>query len=384
MTGPESRPRVLFVGRGRHRLPLSPGLAKKWDAVERRLDFRFLGAAETATAQSSDRFRLSAPLRPRRLDGVLFHLVLPFRVRRELEAFRPEAIVAADPFVGAAVLAGRALARRRVPVIVEVHGDWRTYTRLYGSPVRKLFAQAADTLAVRVLRSADATRALSAFTSGLVEEARGRPADASFATYSDLSAFTAEPVAELPARPTALFVGMLEAYKNVDGLAAAWRRVAAQMPEALLVVVGKGSRRRPIDELVRDLPDQVEHVEQLDPAGVAARLDAATLLVLPSWPEGLGRVVIEAFARGRGVVATGAGGVLDLVEDGREGLLVPRADEDALIEALLRVLGDRELALRFGAAAHVRYGDWDYSPDQFADSLRELVERTIAGGREAS
>ena len=146
-----TRPRVLIVGRGRHRLPLSPGLAKKWDAVEQQLDYRFIGAAETPSAQSSDRFRLSAPMRPRRLDGALFHVLLPFRVRRELDEFRPDAVVAADPFVGAAVLAGRLLSRRRVPVIVEVHGDWRTYTRLYGSPFRKLFASAADALAVRVL-----------------------------------------------------------------------------------------------------------------------------------------------------------------------------------------------------------------------------------------
>ncbi len=379
-----SQPRVLFVGRGRHRLPLSPGLAKKWDAVGQQLDYRFLGAAETPNAQSSERFHLSAPMRPRRLDGVLFHLVLPFRVRRELSHFRPDAVVAADPFVGAAVLAGRLLGRRRVPVIVEVHGDWRTYTRLYGSPFRQVFARAADALAVRVLRRADATRALSDFTSGLVEEARGHPADAAFATYSDLSAFTAEPIVELPERPTALFVGMLEAYKNVDGLAGAWRRVAARMPEAQLVIVGKGSRRGPIDELVRDLPGQVEHLEQLDPKGVASQLDQATILVLPSWPEGLGRVVIEAFARGRGVVATGAGGVLDLVEDGREGLLVPRADEDALVEALLRVLGDRELAAQLGEAARVRYRDWDYTPDEFALSLRRLADQTIAGGGKAS
>lgn len=379
-----SLPRVLFVGRGRHRLPLSPGLAKKWDAIEHQLDYRFIGAAETQTAQSSVRFRLSAPLRPRRLDGALFHLLLPLRVRRELAEFRPDAVVAADPFVGAAVLAGRALARRHVPVIVEVHGDWRTYTRLYGSPFRKVIARAADALAVRVLRRADATRALSAFTSGLVEDARGRPADASFPTYSDLSAFTAEPITALPDRPTALFVGMLEPYKNVDGLAAAWRRVAARVPEALLVIVGKGSRLRTIEELVRDLPDQVEHLEELDPEDVAERLDNATILVLPSWPEGLGRVVIEAFARGRGVVATGAGGVLDLVEDGREGLLVPRADEDALVEALVRVLGNRQLASQFGEAAQTRYRDWDYTPDDFALSMRQLTERTIARGWAAS
>jgi glycosyltransferase involved in cell wall biosynthesis len=376
-----TRPRVLFVGRARYRLPLSPGLARKWDAVEEQVDYRILGAAERGSPLSTERFRLSAPVRPWPLDGAFFHLRLPVRVRRQLNDFDPDVVVAADPFVGAAVLAGRRLARSRVPVIVEVHGDWRTFTRLYGSRGRKLFAPVADALARFSLRHADATRALSGFTSGLIEQVRGRPADSSFPTYSDLSAFTAKPLAELPARPTALFVGSLEAYKNVDGLAAAWRRVAEDLPEARLVVVGRGSRRAVIDALVRDLPDRVEHVEELSPEDVAARLDEATVLVLPSWPEGLGRVVIEAFARGRGVVATAAGGILDLVEDGKEGLLVPKADEDALVAALVRVLEDRELARSLGAAAHRKFAQWEYTPEQFARSLRALTELVIAGER---
>jgi glycosyltransferase involved in cell wall biosynthesis len=171
---------------------------------------------------------------------------------------------------------------------------------------------------------------------------------------------------------------MLEAYKNVDGLAAAWRRVARQVPDARLVVVGRGTRHEVIERLVRDLPEQVEQVEWLEPEGVARALDEATLLVLPSWPEGLGRVVIEAFARARGVVATDAGGIPDLVRDGVEGLLVPRADEDALVQALVRVLSDRGLAERLGAAARARFAEWDSTPATFAASYRQLVDATIA------
>ena len=262
-------------------------------------------------------------------------------------------------------------------MIVEVHGDWRTFARLYGSPSRRLFARAAEWLAPVVIRRADATRALSRFTSSLIEEVRGRPADAVFPTYSDLSAFTAEPVRELPERPTALFVGMLEAYKNVDGLAAAWRRVVLDMPEARLVIVGRGTQQEVVDRLVHDLPAQVEHVPVLEPDEVARALDEATLLVLPSWPEGLGRVVIEAFARGRGVVATDAGGIPDLVTNGVEGLLIPPGDEDALVAALVRVLEDRGLARELGAAAHARYADWHSTPEQFAAAYRKLVDRTI-------
>ncbi len=375
------RPRVLVVGRSRYRLPLPDWLAKKWDAIEETLDYRVLGASDHGGALMNERFRLRPRARPRLLDGVLFYLRLPFWIRRQLAEFRPDVVVAADPYVGAAALVGRRLAGTRPPLIVEVHGDWRTFSRLYGSPFRRLLSRLTDRVAGWTLRHADATRALSAFTSGLVEEARGLPATASFATYSDRSAFTAHPVAPLPSRPTALFVGALEAYKNVEGLRAAWRHVTEELPEALLVIVGDGSRRAVVDRLARELPGRVEHYPRLAPDEVARKLDEATLLVLPSWPEGLGRVVIEAFARGRAVVATAAGGILDLVTDGVEGILVPRGDTVALTDALVRMLGDRELAERAGRAAHARYADWHATPDDFARDLRELVDRVLAGAR---
>jgi len=80
---------------------------------------------------------------------------------------------------------------------------------------------------------------------------------------------------------------------------------------------------------------------------VAAAMDEGSVLVLPSRSEGLGRVVIEAFARGRGVIASNVGGIPDLVREGEEGMLVDPADPGALADALVRVLGDRALAERF-------------------------------------
>lgn len=373
------RPRALFVGRMRYSLPLPDWLAKKWDAIEPELDYRVLGAAADGSGPSDDHFHLSPPVRPRALDGALFYLRLPFRVRNEIRDFEPEAIFASDPFLGAAAIAGRRLARRPTKIVVEVHGDWRTFTRLYGSPARRLVAPLADHIATFAVRRADATRAVSSFTAALVEETRGIPPSAVFAPFSDLSAFSERPPAELPSRPTVLFVGALEPYKNVDGLDAAWRRLATRVPEASLVIVGSGSQRTIVARLVRDFPGRVEHHEWLDPLAVATALDDATLLVLPSWPEGLGRVVIEAFARGRAVVATDAGGIPDLVTHEREGLLIPPADVHALTAALERVLTDRELAVRLGAAARVRYTSWHSTPDELARQLRALVEATTAG-----
>jgi glycosyltransferase involved in cell wall biosynthesis len=364
------KPRVLFVGRGRIALPLAPWLQRKWDVLGEQLDLRVLNAG---TGSGDTRFHLLADA------AAEFYPRLPFEVARELRSFQPDAIVASDPYVGLAARAGRSLARSHAKLIVEVHGDPRTLTRAYGSDLRKLVSPAADAAARKGLSSADATRALSAFTSSLVEEVRGKPATATFPTYSDLSAFADEPVAPIPDARRVVFVGALEEYKNVDGLADAWRTVAGAYPDAVLSIVGDGARRAVIERLLSDLPDQVVHAPRLAPDEVVAEVDASRALVLPSWPEGLGRVVLEAFARGRPVVGTDGGGIPDIVTDEVDGLLIPRADTPALVAALRRVLDDKALVERLGAAARETYARWHQTPEDFARAYRDLVDRVLAG-----
>src|SRR5207248_1111822 len=154
---------------------------------------------------------------------------------RELRAFRPDAVLAQDPYVGAAGLVARRLARVPARVAVDGHGDWRTATRLYGSPLRRALSPVADAVAGLALRRADAIRTVSPFTSRLVRAAGLEPA-AEFPAWMDLSPFLG-PQAPLPERPTALFVGVLERYKNVDGLLAAWKLVQERLPEARLRVL---------------------------------------------------------------------------------------------------------------------------------------------------
>jgi glycosyltransferase involved in cell wall biosynthesis len=361
-------PRVLFVGPTRYALPLPVGLERKFTALGDQLDYRVLARGDGR----DERFRLVPA------DGKSFYARLPGRVRAELRAFRPNVVVAEDPRTAAIVLLVRALTPGLKPrVVCEVHGNWRHATRLYGSPLRRVASPIVDALDRYGVRHADAVRALSGYTARLVEDARGRAPDAVFPTYSDLAAFTERPLQPLPDRPTALFVGVLEPYKNVDALAAAWRLVLPQVPEAKLVVVGKGSRGSTIARLARENDRSVEHVAELSPDKVAAAFDKATVLVLPSRYEGLGRVVIEAFARGRGVVASRAGGILDLVEDGKEGLLVGVDDIEGLATALVRVLSDRSLAERLSAAAHARFQEWNQSAEQWATEMRRLVDALL-------
>jgi len=363
--------KLLMVGRMRYSLPLSPSLAQKFDALDEELDVRVLGSAGGGNG-SDPRFALAPAVRPRRLDGAAFYALLPFRVARELRRFRPDAVLVQGGQETALTLVGRALARVPTRVVADVHGDPAAATRLYGSALRKALSPLGDVLARAGLRRADGVRTISDYTSGVVREVGVEPT-ATFAAFMDLEPFLAPP-APLPERPCALFVGVLERYKAVDVLADAWRLAAPRVPEATLEIVGRGTLRRVVERLVEDLPEQTRWRESLPTADIAQALDEATVLVLPSRSEGLGRVVVEAFCRGRGVVGSRVGGIPDLVSEGENGLLVPSGDASALADALVRMLSDRALAERIGAAGRSGVEPWLSTPQEYARRVRDLVE----------
>lgn len=347
--------RVLFVARTRYAWPVPP---RKFDALREQLDIRILGTSADGRAHADATFTLvpRAPV----ADGLVFWLRLPFRVARVLREFRPDAVVCQTAYEGAAALLARAIARVPAGVVVEVHGDWRTSTRLYGSSARRVLSGVADAVAAFALRRADAVRTVSPFTAGLVRDLGVEPA-ADFPAYMELEPFTRAPE-PLPEAPVALFVGVLEAYKNIDGLAEAWRLART---DGKLRIVGKGSR----EDVVAALG--VRWDEELSSDEVARALDEAWVLVLPSRSEGMGRVLVEAFCRGRGVIGSRAGSIPNLVEDGVSGILVDSNEE--LARALERVLGDRTLAERLGAGAREAAAPWLQTPEEYARRIAELV-----------
>lgn len=102
-------------------------------------------------------------------------------------------------------------------------------------------------------------------------------------------------------------------------------------------------------------------------------LDALDVVVLPAHVEGLPLVLVEAMALGKPVVASAVGGVPELIEDGRSGLLVRPGDADALAAAIARVLDDPALAARLGAAGRERAED--FSEERTAELFGSLLAR---------
>jgi glycosyltransferase involved in cell wall biosynthesis len=171
----------------------------------------------------------------------------------------------------------------------------------------------------------------------------------------ELSTSVAEP--EEP--PHVLYVGRLSEEKGVRELLHATESLRR-------VVVGDGPLRE-------DVPDAVGFVP---PSQLGPYYERAAVVVCPSRREGFGVVAREAMAYGRPVVASAVGGLLDAVEDGVTGVLVPPGDADALREALELLLGDAELRARLGAAARERASEalgWESATIRTVDAYRSAL-----------
>jgi len=175
-----------------------------------------------------------------------------------------------------------------------------------------------------------------------------------------------------PGAPIVGVVARLEPEKGHPTLLEAWPRVLASVPDAHLLIVGEGSQRETLEAQARSLgllgrgpashpgsllPDGRASLSQRpsvtftgrrdDVPAVTAALDVA---ILPSYREAQGLSILEAMALGRPVVASAVGGIPEMIEHGRTGLLVPPREPDFLAHAITRLLTDHPYADTLGKA----------------------------------
>ncbi len=160
-------------------------------------------------------------------------------------------------------------------------------------------------------------------------------------------------------RPIVLAVGRMIERKGFPVLVRAAKKL---QDRARVVIVGGGEYepvvRREVErnqawDVVR-LAGRLSNEELSDLYGRCAVFCLPAIVDSRGETEGLGVVLIEAMSHGKPVVASRLGGIVDAVEDGKNGLLVPPDDPDVLADALLRVAGDRKLAKSLGEAGRER------------------------------
>lgn len=154
--------------------------------------------------------------------------------------------------------------------------------------------------------------------------------------------------------PLCGIVSRLSSEKNLFLFIDAVRRVTNKMPTAMFVIAGDGPERNALSAHIsgNSLDDNVLLLGQRN--DIPRLLSALDLFVLCSKTEGMPLTLIEAMAAGRPVIATDVGGVREVVEDGRTGIVIPSGDEVVLSEKMLELLLDRRKSKSLGSAAKER------------------------------
>jgi glycosyltransferase involved in cell wall biosynthesis len=168
--------------------------------------------------------------------------------------------------------------------------------------------------------------------------------------------------------------------KGFDLLLEAGGLLAQRRSDLTVLIAGDGPRRLFLEEKARrfGMEQRVRFAGTV--SDVRLPLGVLDVFVFSSrWPEGFGLSLIEAMAAGRPVVATRVGAVPEIIEDGRDGLLVEPEDARALADAVARLLDDPAAAARLGQAAQRRVRE-RFSLDRMASEVEVVYREVVSNG----
>ena len=154
-------------------------------------------------------------------------------------------------------------------------------------------------------------------------------------------------------KPIVLSVGRVDPEKSLGNVVAAFADVLEKVPEAQLVIVGDGTDKRHLEDMVRafGIEKQVCFPGRIYPPDVMEVYRAATMFVTASETETQGIVLIEAAATGLPLVAVDAGAVRELCQQRKNGILCHSGDISEMTRAMTKILQDPKLAQRYGEAS---------------------------------
>ena len=173
-------------------------------------------------------------------------------------------------------------------------------------------------------------------------------------------------------------VGWLLPIKGPMHLLKAMRYVWENCPEACLIFVGKGDLEKGLQEEAHRMgvSDQVVFLGWRN--DIPEMMQVLDVFVLPSLNEGMGRVLVEAMAAGKPVVASRVGGILDLIKEGQNGFLAEPGDEKGLGFAIKKLLDDKKMRDEMGKKG--RETAHDFSVEKMVEKIDDLYESLLHSG----
>jgi phosphatidyl-myo-inositol alpha-mannosyltransferase len=289
------------------------------------------------------------------------------RTRAVLAEARPDVVHVHEPLTPSASM--YATLASRVPVVATAHAylDRSRAMELAAPVLRRVWSRVSIGVAVSHAAATFLRRALPEVALEIV------PNGVDVGAFAD-----AEPRADLlPGRRIA-WAHRLDPQKGFFVAVAAFAKVLAEVPDAVLLVAGDGRDREALRLLT---PSARERVHMFGPVAndrLPAIHAGCDVFVAPAVAqESFGVSLVEAMAAGLPVVASDIPGYREVLTDGVEGLLVPPREPEAVAAGLVRILRDPQLAARLGGAGRERARTFDWPT--VVDRLEELYGRAIEG-----
>ncbi len=174
-------------------------------------------------------------------------------------------------------------------------------------------------------------------------------------------------------------IGIVARLSDVKGhvfLIRAFKSVLHHIPDAQLFIVGEGK----MEKTLRRMADELDIAKKVfffpEVRNIREAYFATDIFVMPSLNEGLGLGLMEAMAWGKPVIGSAVGGILNLIRDGENGLLVRPADSGGLAQAILRLIEHPDLAATLGNNARI-FISGNYSCEKMAAGTEKVYEECV-------
>ena len=298
---------------------------------------------------------------------------------------RPRAgiLVAYSPVMGTGAAMARFLRRSFPLLVIRITSDvWSSRARVLGG--RRVEPRIVQALERFVLARADLILTVGPFTHDIV---RG------FGVHEDRILELPRPTSwhgvdvphvEEGGPPRVAVAGRLVLDKGFDVLLLSFAKIAEEFPDLVLDVAGDGPERANLQRLADSLgiADRVRFPGWLDGDSMQRFFGGALISVLPSpLSEGLPAALLEAGLAGCALIGTDVGGIRDIVQPDRTGILIPPNDHMALTDALRTLLRDPERARRLGEEAQAVARAHLERRDEAVQRVRERMNALRAGSR---
>lgn len=180
--------------------------------------------------------------------------------------------------------------------------------------------------------------------------------------------------------PYILYTGALHSNKGIPDLIRSAVYVLKKYPDTRFIITGRGPSETSLRKLVHDLKldHNVRFVGYVDRPQLIKLYQNASILVLPSYYEGLPTTILEAMACGIPVIGTNVYGTAEAISDGQTGLLIPPKAPRQLAEAINELLGDRALQRIMGQNGRqmaIKQYDWNVVTDNIERQYKSVVNR---------